>query len=304
MRKIFSAKVWFWVVIAGIVLALSYSVYSDFNTKVQCGSSGGATSYLSLRSIDPAQNQIRSGLSIMPYNAKEDTLEVSTVTPGGGPKSRNYDSVFKLSPTEVNEQDPNGPDSSNQPWKINLWQSSRPFFYPFESYQINVFIDFKKNGKSVPLNLTTIDRVDQVIIAKCVPGYSFETATPDLNGFTVVLRRHLFIRLTAVILYGAAVLFLFYIFRREKAEQVFASSIGYVVVLWGIRGIIVGPTNPFPTILDFCTVVLYLVVVAILIHRWLITVEPAKGQNLDPLLKQVETDLALLAKAIGKKSES
>jgi hypothetical protein len=76
-----------------------------------------------------------------------------------------------------------------------------------------------------------------------------------------------------------------------------------VVVLWGIRGIIVGPTNPFPTILDFCTVVLYLAVVAILIYRWLISVEPIKENSLAPLVKQVEADLALLANAIGEKSD-
>jgi len=282
MKKIISAirkirlRV-FWAVVGAIVLVIVYSLYSDASSnRIQCGTNQGVMSYLVLRSIEPAPNQIKSGLSIMPFNPKDDSLEVDTVTRGPSSNILYYDSVF-IAPSSGKEVEAG--NSSNQPWKINLRYSSHPFWYPFEEYLMNVKIDFRKNGRVATLNLTAFDRVDQATIAKCTHGYSFDGASTDPNGFTLVLRRHLFIRFTAIILYAVAVLFLFYIWKRENASQLFASSLGYVVALWGIRGVIVGPTNLFPTIIDFLTLILYLAVVAILIHRWLIDLDRPEHQN-------------------------
>ena len=290
MKKIISAirrfrLTVFWVIVVAIILAIVYSLYSDASSnRIQCGTNQGVTSYLVLRSIEPAPNQIKSGLSILPFNPEDESLEVNTVTRGPSSNILYYDSVFK---TPSGQQGVDTGNSSNQPWKINLWYSSHPFWYPFEEYLMNVKIDFRKNGNVVPLNLTAVDRVDQATIAKCTQGYSFESTASDPNGFTLILRRHLFIRFTAMILYSVAVLFLVYIWKRENANQVFASSLGYLVALWGIRGVIVGPTNLFPTIIDFLTLVLYLAVVAILIHRWLIDLDRPKHQNRD-LVEQEE----------------
>ena len=238
---------------------------------VQCSKtqSGGA-SYLILRSLDSGPHQLKTGLMIPTFRPKEDKLEVSVATSGGSPTSTKYDTAFKLSPATLSEQPPNfGTSEDSQPWKVNLSYGSSSFWFPWEEYRLNINLDLKRSGRDIPLGLTVFNQLDQFVIDRCITGYSFEQATPDPNSFTLVLKRHLFLKWTAVIIFVMAVAFLIYLAKIAESKALLTNSLGYLIVLWGVRGIIVGPTTLFPTLVDFFTLTAYVAVAAILLDRWL-----------------------------------
>jgi hypothetical protein len=133
---------------------------------------------------------------------------------------------------------------------------------------------------SVPVKVQVQNYIDELIIGRCVDRFSFESGEkkpihPDLRTteFSLVLQRHRFVRATALILYSVAFVFLFYIARREETSKVLTNSLGYIAALWGIRQIIVGYAKLFPTLVDFITLALYVIVIAIVAYRWTFSAE-------------------------------
>jgi hypothetical protein len=73
--------------------------------------------------------------------------------------------------------------------------------------------------------------------------------------------------MTAVILYSMAGFLLVYLRWFGDSKELFINSLGYLFALWTIRGIVVGPTSLFPTIIDFVTFAAFVSVAAILFER-------------------------------------
>jgi hypothetical protein len=240
---------------------------------ITCPAKQPATSaFLVLNTLDTGTKKINSTFIVPSFNKSEDTIELSSVSSMRDPNLNNYDSVLRIVPNRSEGVDASTSPATTRPWtSANLPYTSQSFFYPFEDYVLNIQVDFKrKDGQEFPLNLAIENRIDEAIIIKrCEPGYSFDKNVTDSNSFNLILKRHRFVRATAVILYIIAVAFLFYIATREETSKVLTNSLGYIAALWGIRGIIVGSSKLFPTIIDFVTLILYVTVFIIVAYKWL-----------------------------------
>jgi hypothetical protein len=171
------------------------------------------------------------------------------------------------------------PTETSDPWReIPLIPyQSQPFFYPFESYTLDLQIALQRNDQPEALKLAVVNNLNDLIAQPCMSELSFDSTQLPLsegNTFSVVFTRHRFVRATAVILYGVAIVFLVYIATREERNTVLSNTLGYLAALWGIRQIIVGYANLFPTAIDFVTLALYLAVVAIVVYKLFISETP------------------------------
>lgn len=263
----------FWISVVSLTSVVGFMAYSDtIREPIDCpNSQSGTSAFLVLRTLDTESKQIKATLLVANFSPHEDDLEVNAVTPGSDPQSVNYESVLKVSPTPAPSPSTTAA-TLNRPWSaIGLLYSSQSFFYPFEDYVLNIQIDFeKKSSTAMPLNLKVINQIDEaVIVKKCAAGYSFDSSAPDSNSFNFVLKRHRFVRLTALILYSVAFVFLIFIATREETSKVLTNSLGYLAALWGVRAIIIGSVKLFPTVIDFTTLGLYVAVFAIVIYKWL-----------------------------------
>jgi hypothetical protein len=262
----------FWMSVVSLTSIVGFMAYFDtIREPIDCPNSpSGTSAFLVLRTLDTESKQIKGTLLIANFTSNEDDLEVNAVTPGSDPQSVNYESVLRVSPSPT--PSPSTVTATvNRPWTaIGLLYSSQSFFYPFENYVLNIQIDFEKKSVPALLNLKVINQIDEaVIVKKCVAGYSFDGSVPDPNSFNFVLKRHRFVRLTALILYSVAFVFLVFIATREETSKVLTNSLGYLAALWGVRAIIIGSVKLFPTVIDFMTLGLYVAVFSIIIYKWL-----------------------------------
>lgn len=278
---IFKPKKWFLVGVIGLTAFVGYWTYLDISRDLaNCPSKNpGTSAFLVLNTLDTSSKKINATFMVPSFNKGEDSIEVLSVNPTSDPELNNYEPVLKVSPTPTPspEASPNPTPAAPRPWtSINLPYNSQSFLYPFESYVLNIQIDYlKKNSDETPIILAVENRIDETImIKKCEPGYSFDKNTTDFNSLHLILRRHRFVRLMAVILYIIAICFLVYIARLQETKDVLTSSLGYIAALWGIRGIIIGPSKLFPTIIDFITLILYVAVFIIVVYRLLFNSKP------------------------------
>ncbi len=267
-------KLPFWVAVLGLIIFVGYWTYLDMKRElITCPTKQpGTSAFLVLNTLDTGAKKINSTFMVPNFNKAEDTIELLSVTSTQDPDLNNYDSVLRIIPNVTEGTGTNPTTAANRPWtSVSLPYSSQSFFYPFEDYVLNIQIDFKrKSGEEIPLNVAMENRIDETIIIKrCETGYSFDRNTTDSNSFNLILKRHRFVRATAVILYSIAFAFLFYIATREETSKVLTNSLGYIAALWGIRGIIVGSSKLFPTIIDFVTLILYVAVFIIVAYKWL-----------------------------------
>jgi hypothetical protein len=126
-----------------------------------------------------------------------------------------------------------------------------------------------EGGDEVPVKLQVSDSIIEIVPHGCRVGYTFAPDEPGPNAFAIVYIRHRFVKVTFGILYIIAGIFLFYIWRRGETAAVMTSSLGYIAALWGIRQIIVGNVKLFPTLVDFVTLLLYLIVITMAVRKWM-----------------------------------
>jgi hypothetical protein len=297
----------FWPSLAAIALSVAYLAYLDVRdtrrkNNVCAQPNAKRTAYLVINELEASSRRIRKArLMISAYDAKKDTLEISSVTPRNEkPGEWNHQLVFSAKPIASPTSGPpmvvslspipaaasSSPSPSptvpepEDPWREIAFipYQSQPFLYPFESYALNLQIKLERDDVSQPLTLAVVNNLNDLIAQPCASQYSFDNTRVPLgiegNTFSVVLTRHRFVRATAVILYLVAVVFLVYIATREERTTVLSNTLGYLAALWGIRQIIVGYANLFPTAIDFITLALYLAVVAIVVFKLFISEAP------------------------------
>ncbi|HEX8475020.1 MAG TPA: hypothetical protein VF666_13405 [Pyrinomonadaceae bacterium] len=161
---------------------------------------------------------------------------------------------------------------------IKLSYTSQSFFYPFEQYPLNFRISYEINGEPRTVKLRVVSKINELILGPCFNHYSFNDEGND-NEFSVVLKRHRFVRATAVVLYTMALVFLFYIATREETSKALSNSLGYLAALWGVREIIIGSSKLFPTVVDFLTLALFVTVVAIVAYKPLVNQDVAQKDD-------------------------
>lgn len=273
------------LIIGGAAVWAYLSIARDMNTDpTQCENVGAQNSaFLVLKELDTGNGEFKSWMMVPDFLPGTDRLTVYSVTQALNTNTLEYDyrTILSAQPEETAQQK----SEANEPWKeVHVPYTSRPYFYPFESYVSNIRIDFRKGTQKVPLKLQVWNQVGEVVHYPCQNHYSFTEVGGALpNTFSFTLKRHRFVRITAIILYSVAIFFLLYIARREETSKVLTNSLGYIAALWGIRQIITGNTKLFPTLVDILTLALYLTVVSIVIFKWIIVsrFSTEEGQSID-----------------------
>lgn len=264
----------FWAAVAGVIIfAITLAVFDTENKPLHCQSADPQKSaFLVVNEMDTSAKQIKASLMIPELNLSKEELTVQSVTPGLKSDEANYENLLVISsrPTAA---------KSNSWLALSVPYDSDSFFYPFEKYVLNLHLQLvavsydptthERLETDMPIKLQVANNIGELILNSCTAHYSFEATVSEPNSFSIVFKRHRFVRATAIILYSVAFVFLGYILRREETSKALSNSLGYIAALWGIRQIITGSVKLFPTIVDFVTLGLYVIVVAIVAYKWL-----------------------------------
>lgn len=270
MKKISArfAAILYCTLFGGTALTVAFlSIKWDMNNApAQCQSAGAQKSaFLVLNELDTNTGEFKGWFMVPDFVAGADKLELQSVSPGldGNPNDYDYRPILSFQPDSKAD--------TYEPWnEVRVPYSSRSYFYPFESYVSDIRIDFRKGTERIPLKLQVVNRIGEVVHYPCASQYSFAQSSGLPNSFSFTVRRHRFVRITAVVLYTVAIIFLWYIARKEETSKVLTNSLGYIAALWGIRQIITGNNKLFPTLVDVLTLALYLTVVSIVIFKWIV----------------------------------
>ena len=156
----------------------------------------------------------------------------------------------------------------------------RPVLYPFDRYRAEFGVDIshvaKAGENAVPLKVTTLvqDYLAAFHMADARNELTFQREASALspitpNSFSFTLVRDNFLRMFTIYIYAVAFVFLIYIGFRRTIQELLPQSLGYFAALWGIRNIIAGKVDIFPTLIDYLTLMLFTMLVIIIIGRLL-----------------------------------
>jgi len=174
-------------------------------------------------------------------------------------------------------------DIDNLNRKFQFKVSGNPVLYPFDRYKsefgIWVLNASKQEPKAVSIKVTTkvheylpgfyiTDVKDMLTFQKEAEDFD-ELGIIPKNTFSFTLVRGKFIRLFTVYIYTIAFIFLIYIGFRRSTNELLIQSMGYFAALWGIRNIISGKIEIFPTIIDYLTLILFTMLVLIITGKLL-----------------------------------
>jgi hypothetical protein len=270
----------FWVCLGAAALIFVLSVKWDMSGDAQlCGvASEGRSAFLVLQEIDTGAGEIKAQLMVPDYVADKDELVLESVSKRLEKNAQGYhfQPLLYLKPGER-------PKSGGTWHQVRIPYKSNPYLYPFERYTMNLHVSLSKNigiGEDegeIPIKLQVSDDIVELVPYRCLDHYSFEGEGTSENAFAVTFIRHRFVIVTFAILYTIAGFFLIYIWQRGETSAVMTNSLGYIAALWGIRQIIVGNVKLFPTLVDFVTLLLYLIVVTIAVRKWLFGSTPRSG---------------------------
>ena len=266
-------QILFWACLAAAATGFCLSVWWDMVGDEQtCGSVDvGKSAFIVLKELDTGAGEIKAQLMVPDYVAGKDRLVVELVSKGMEKGSEDYDfqTLLRLGPAEK-------PSAGGAWHQLRIPYKSNPYLYPFERYTMNLHIGLSKGAgendddeEEAPIKLYVSDDVIEIVPYRCLNGYSFERGDASPNAFAVTFMRHRFVIVTFGILYTIAGVFLIYIWQRGEASAVMTNSLGYIAALWGIRQIIIGNVKLFPTLVDFVTLLLYLIVITIAVRKWL-----------------------------------
>jgi hypothetical protein len=200
--------------------------------------------------------------------------------------------VYFIHPTEEEIYNLKSKDINQLSREFQFKVAGDPFLYPFDSYKAEFGILLMnlsgKQQKAAPIKVTTIvenylpgfymtDTKDALTFQKEAAS-SAKEILPD-NTFSFKLMREKFIRLFTLYIYSIAFIFLIYIGFRRSIQELLIQSLGYFAALWGIRNIISGKVEIFPTIIDYLTLILFTMLVLIIIGRLLQEYYKQKGEK-------------------------
>jgi len=186
------------------------------------------------------------------------------------------------------------------PWQENLNRTSEfnknfefkfdgdPKLYPFDKYDAEFGIELSKFGTKnrsywYALNWDAI----AIGIEENLPDFDINNQKRSLTfqdeafrtnsflyehehtTFSFSLVRGLFIRWFTIFIYSIAFLLLIGIGFSRTINDLFEASLGYFAALWGIRNIISGKVDIFPTIIDYITLMLFSILLLIILGRLL-----------------------------------
>ncbi len=275
----------FWACLVLATASVSLSLWWDIGPDtLLCGDTGaGKSAFLVLKELDTGAGEIKAQLMVPEYVAGKDELVLESASKGMERDAQDYDFQSLLS---LN------PDVKPQPggmWhQVRIPYKSNPYLYPFERYTMNLYIGLRKDieqnedASEVPLKLQVSDEITELVPHRCLNRYSFEGDGASPNSFSITFMRHHFVVVTFIILYLIAGFFLIYIWQRGETSAVMTNSLGYIAALWGIRQIIVGNVKLFPTLVDFVTLILYLIVITIAVRKWLFGSSRAQAATRPP----------------------
>jgi hypothetical protein len=270
----------FWVCLGAAALTFFLSVKWDMSGDAQlCGvTNEGRSAFLVLQEINTGAGEIKAQLMVPDHVADRDELVLESVSKRVEKNAPGYhfQPLLSLKPEEKSK--------SGGTWhQVRIPYKSNPYLYPFERYIMNLHVGLSKNigldadEGEVPIKLQVSDEIVELVSYRCLNYYSFEGEGTSENAFAVTFIRHRFVIVTFAILYTIAGFFLIYIWQRGETSAVMTNSLGYIAALWGIRQIIVGNVTLFPTLVDFVTLLLYLIVVTIAVRKWLFGSTPHSG---------------------------
>lgn len=308
MANIFRSRIFGWalycLLIIGLVWAFGYIIIFkeesviDFNRDLITYKVDGKTHFkyktdkpqpiikLDIVNIDFLKNTLNCRIRVDSYNNLNiRMLHVHSWTwsdflkkEGIGPDFE----VYFIHPTEEEIYNLKSKDIDQLNREFQFKVSGNPFLYPFDSYKAEFGILLmnlsEKQQKAAPIKVTTkvedylngfymTDKKDALTFQKEAES-SAKEILPD-NTFSFTLVREKFIRLFTVYIYSIAFIFLIYIGFRRNIQELLLQGLGYFAALWGIRNIISGKVEIFPTIIDYLTLVSFTMLVLIIIGRLL-----------------------------------
>jgi hypothetical protein len=261
----------FCALVLGLGGFLVYTARQDRKSQtVDCSSNdSNSSAYLILKELDTGSRHVTALIQVSNFNFSTDTLEIESVSAGPEPNQTSSESRLLVSPTEN--------QAARRIWhSVELPYDSDTFYYPFEHYVLDFHIRYENGNNDIPIKLQVWNNINELIVAPCTAHYSFEGSAAESNSFSISLGLYGFMRAITAILYLVAFIFLAYILKKEETSRVLTNSLGYLAALWGIRQIIIGSSKLFPTVIDFVTLGLYLIVVGIVTFRWLVVAAPPK----------------------------
>lgn len=266
----------FWVCLSAAAATVALSVKWDMGgDDLICGGAGADKSaFLVLKELDTGAGEIKAQLLVPDYVADKDELVLESASRGLEKDAQDYDfqPLLSLKPGEK-------PKAGGAWQQVRIPYKSNPYLYPFERYTMNLHVGLSKDGNEAPIKLYVSDDIIEIVPYRCLNGYSFEGNAASPNAFAVTFMRHRFVVVTFVILYAIAGIFLIYIWQRGETSAVMTNSLGYIAALWGIRQIIAGNVKLFPTLVDFITLLLYLIVITIAVRKWLFGPKTPSGRR-------------------------
>lgn len=188
--------------------------------------------------------------------------------------------VYFIHPTEEEIYNLTAKDIDTIDREFQFKVSGNPILYPFDSYKAEFGILLlnvpaqEKNASHVKVTTNLQEYLPGFYMTDIRDTLTFQKEAeasgivPE-NTFSFTLVRGNFIRFFTVYIYSIAFIFLIYIGFRRNIQELLVQSLGYFVVLWGIRNIISGKVEIFPTIIDYLTLIFFTMLVLIIIGRLL-----------------------------------
>jgi hypothetical protein len=132
-------------------------------------------------------------------------------------------------------------------------------FYPFDKYVVDLMPrgciarDLTEGctqaARNVRFTQLRIDMADPTAVVH---------VQPSVDGMSVVIERKVFVRGVSVIFGMVAVVFLVWVARLNRPDDLFKGSLGFFGALWALRALIVPPVvKVFPTLVDYCIFTLF-----------------------------------------------
>jgi hypothetical protein len=189
--------------------------------------------------------------------------------------------------------------SPPMPIDFNVQAFGSPEFYPFDKYFImgaiacqsyvkkgkgREYFNIKKDGESISIansvkglfiryptksEIDEIKRV-QLFLGKKLPPITDEELK-ELNNqenmFALIMQRSLYLQIMTIILGSIALISAIYVGFKIPFKEIPIHVTGLIIGLWGIRNILLGDLNIFPSYFDYSLLGIYLVLFAGIIFR-------------------------------------
>src|SRR5437588_6695151 len=162
----------FWTLVF-IVLAVAIGALSldARESEVYCEAPNPrGSAYLVLTGIDPSSKTLKAALLIPSLDRKKDQLIVGTAAEHTAGTRLTYDPRITIKP-DPQANGPSGYIEAQLPYK------SSSFWYPFDHATLDLLIDFQRPSGQMPLKVQVNNKINGLILERCVSHYALEDAS-------------------------------------------------------------------------------------------------------------------------------